>query len=429
MKVAVIGAGFTGLAAAWDLAQAGHQVVVYEGADRPGGLAAGFSQPQWQWQLEHHYHHIFSSDKAIINWVTEVGLADLLFFSRVKTSMRYDGQQFQLDSPLSLLRCPVVSSVAKVRTAATLAMFKLLPMWQWLEQWTVAEFLQKSMGEESWRVLWQPLMQDKFGQYAEQVNAAWFWARIQARTPQLGYFTGGFGNLAEQVMEKLRANQVEIHLDAPVERIDRDGQNWRVSASKKRATSEEVTFDTVLFTGSAPLLSKLVTTLPDHFLDDILQLRGLAARTLVLELDKSFFADGTYWLSVNESSWPFLAVLEHTNLVSPKRYGGKHIVYVAKYLETTDPLYACSAIDLLKQYQPSLDQLSPGFQKSVKQLWTYSAPFAQPVPLLRHSRHVPPIKTPLPGLFWASMQHVYPWDRGTNFAVDIGRQAARLINS
>jgi hypothetical protein len=30
-------------------------------------------------------------------------------------------------------------------------------------------------------------------------------------------------------------------------------------------------------------------------------------------------------------------------------------------------------------------------------------------------------------LYFASMSQVYPWDRGTNFAVEIGRRAARMI--
>jgi hypothetical protein len=30
-------------------------------------------------------------------------------------------------------------------------------------------------------------------------------------------------------------------------------------------------------------------------------------------------------------------------------------------------------------------------------------------------------------LFFASMSQVYPWDRGTNFAVEIGRRAARMM--
>ena len=41
MKIAIIGAGFGGMAAAYDLSKAGHQVTIYEAAAQVGGLAAG----------------------------------------------------------------------------------------------------------------------------------------------------------------------------------------------------------------------------------------------------------------------------------------------------------------------------------------------------------------------------------------------------
>jgi hypothetical protein len=53
--------------------------------------------------------------------------------------------------------------------------------------------------------------------------------------------------------------------------------------------------------------------------------------------------------------------------------------------------------------------------------------YAQPVPLVNHSKNIPKIRTPIDGLYFASMSQVYPWDRGTNFAVEIGRRAAGMM--
>ncbi len=39
-KIAILGAGFGGMAAAYDLRRLGHQVTIYEAAEQAGGLAA-----------------------------------------------------------------------------------------------------------------------------------------------------------------------------------------------------------------------------------------------------------------------------------------------------------------------------------------------------------------------------------------------------
>ena len=63
----------------------------------------------------------------------------------------------------------------------------------------------------------------------------------------------------------------------------------------------------------------------------------------------------------------------------------------------------------------------------VKKIWVSKTNYAQPVPLVNHSKNIPEIQTPIKGLYFASMSQVYPWDRGTNFAVEIGRKAARMM--
>jgi hypothetical protein len=37
------------------------------------------------------------------------------------------------------------------------------------------------------------------------------------------------------------------------------------------------------------------------------------------------------------------------------------------------------------------------------------------------------VETPLESIYFASMSQVYPYDRGTNFAVDIAHTASHLI--
>ena len=91
-QIVVVGAGITGLSAAYDLLGAGHRVTLLEGADHTGGLAAGFRDERWEWPLEKFYHHLFTGDKAIIGLVDELGIADRLFFPRPITSVMHEGR-------------------------------------------------------------------------------------------------------------------------------------------------------------------------------------------------------------------------------------------------------------------------------------------------------------------------------------------------
>jgi protoporphyrinogen oxidase len=133
-----------------------------------------------------------------------------------------------------------------------------------------------------------------------------------------------------------------------------------------------------------------------------------------------------YWHNLpKEAGFPFLALVEHTNYMNPRHYGGDHIVYCGDYLESDHEYFRLSQDELMERFLPALQRINPQFTPEwVRNTWLFRTNYAQPVPLLNHSQNIPDIKTPMPGLYFASMSQVYPWDRGTNFAVEICRRAA-----
>ena len=425
--VAIIGAGFTGLAAAYRLRRAGWQVTVYEARDRAGGLAGGFRDDRWDWSLEYFYHHWFASDRHILGWLKELGLRHRVRFPRPLTVVYHRDRFYPFDSPLALLRFPGLTWPDKIRLGLVTAYLRLTPRWQSLEGKTAHEWLQRALGTRAYRALWEPLLEGKFGPYYRQVNMAWFWARIHARTPRLGTYEGGFQALADQLVDRLRAQGVTFRFRTRVEQVSpHEGRGWTV-----RTTTDEARYDRVLVTLGPPQVARLVPALPEDARRKWAQdLPYLGAVTLVLALDRVFNPQGFYWYNIpKREGFPFLILVEHTHFVPPRHFGGDHILYVGDYVPPDHPYLTMEPQALLEHFLPGLRRVRPDFDLAwVRRFWCFRTAYAQPVPLLHHSRRLPPTRL-LPGLYWASMSHVYPWDRGTNYAVELGfRVAGEMMN-
>lgn len=421
MKIGIIGAGFTGLTTAYRLSKQGFEVTVFESSDQPGGLAIGFKDIGWQWTLEEHYHHLFTNDYHILNLAKEINHP--ILEKRPKTSTYYKNIIYQLDSPISLLKFSPLSLLDRLRTSLVLSYLKITPFWKPLEKITTERFLKTTMGENVWRVIWHPLMFKKFGEFSEDIAASWFWARIKKRTPSLCYPTGGFLTLAQSISEKIINQGGKIYYSTKIIEVKKHGSNIKIATE-----NNNYIFDKVICTLPTNIFTNITKGLPKSYLNKFKSMPGLGAINLVLSLNKKFLEDGTYWLNISDLNYPFLAIVEHTNFIDKKYYGNSHLVYIGNYLPKTHKYFNLSSDELLNEYLDYLKMINPKFNKSwVKKVWSFKASFAQPIIPLNYSQHIPTLRTPIKGLYLANIQQVYPWDRGTNYAVELGERVAELL--
>ena len=443
-RVAIVGAGVGGLAAAYDLLRAGCQVEIYEAEAQAGGLAAGFRAPGWDWSVERYYHHWFASDRAILGLIDELGWSDRVRFPWPVTAVYHEGRFYPLDSPpsrlapalapldrlpgasllsrtLNVMRYPGLGPLDSLRAGLVGLMLLRTSNWRALEQVTADAWLRRWMGERCYRVLWQPLLVSKFGPYAHEVNMAWMWARLKVRTPRLGTFEGGFQAFVDALADRLRQQGARIHLQTAVQRITPQAEGGLALELAGRREA----FDQVLVTTSPGLLTRLTPSLPPAYLARLQGLRSMGAVVLVLALRRRLSESGVYWHNLPKpAGFPFLALVEHTNFLSPAYFGGDHIVYCGDYLEPGHEYFDLSREQILERFLPALPRFNPDFSPDwVREAWLFRTPYAQPVPPLNHSAAIPDLATPIPGLWLASMSQVYPWDRGTNFAVEVARRA------
>jgi len=426
MRIAIIGAGFGGMAAAYDLRKAGHEVIIYESADYVGGLASGFKEPHWDWSVEKFYHHWFQSDSSMLGLIEEVGLKDKVIFPRPYTVLLHEGKWYPFDSIVHALLFPGLGfGLNKIRFGFVGLYLRLTNDWKTLEKFTADEWMRKYAGSEVYEKMWKPLLVGKFGPFYKDVNMAWMWARLKARTTRLGTFEGGFQKFADLFGGILNKMGVEIRLGTSVKFIKRNpAQGLSIDAG-----GIVDSFDKVLVTTSPNLMAKFCPDLPENYLKGLLNLKSMGAVVMVMSLKRQLSKEGYYWFNLpKEAGYPMLALVEHTNFVSKEHFGGDYIVYAGDYLEVGHEYFSMSNEELLERFTPAFKKFNPEFERNwVKKLWVNKTNYAQPVPLVNHSKNIPAIQTPIEGLYFASMSQVYPWDRGTNFAVEIGRRAARMM--
>ncbi len=429
--IAIIGAGVAGLAAAYDLSKNGYRVTIFEAAPQVGWLAAGFKAPHWDWTLEKYYHHWFQSDKHILGLIAELGWSDRVRFPRPYTVVYQNGRFQPLDSipeaiKFTLRNFPLLDTI---RFGAVGLYLRLTPWWRPLEQVTADAWMRKWVGERVYNALWRPLLVGKFGEeYLDRVNMAWLWARLKSRTTRLGTFEGGFQAFLDALARILQQQNVEIRLGTPVtavrHRPDSQAGPWFIHTA-----TDALACDAVISTSSPAAMASLAPQLPASYSRQLQSLQSMGAVVLVLSLKQRLTS--YYWHNLpKEAGFPFLALVEHTNYIGPQHYGGDHIVYCGDYLPPDHEYFELNKEQLLQRFLPALKRFNPDFDPSwLKQSWLWRTRYAQPIPQLNHSRNIPAIRTPLPGLYFASMSQVYPWDRGTNYAVAMGRDVAAMAHA
>lgn len=430
IDVIVIGAGYTGLAAAYDLSKAGLKVTVLEQDQAVGGLAGTFTfEPGVQ--VEKFYHHWFSSDRAVLGLLEELGLKDSILYRQTNTGLYHANSVFRLASPLDLIRFKPLPFWDRIRTGLMTLAARRIDDWRVLEQTSAADWIIKHAGRKSFEIIWQPLLYGKFGEEADNVSAVWFWNKLKLRgssrdkrgSEQLAYFKGGFSAATDAIAAAIKDAGGEIILNTKVDRIL--VSEGRVTGVKV-TSAENYPARAVLATVPIPTFLQLTPALPETFSSTAAKIRYLGNVCIVFELDRSL--SSTYWLNVADPSFPFVAVIEHTNLDHPRHYQGHHIVYLSKYLPVSDAMFLMSEKDLLAYCMPYIQRIFPALRPEwILKHRVWRAECSQPVVVKNYSSLIPPEKTPIENLWLSTMAQIYPEDRGTNYAVLRGRSVAKSI--
>lgn len=439
MKVAIVGAGFTGLTAAYELAKTGHSVTLYERNRDIGGLAGDCTVASAS--IEKAYHHLFRTDTAILGLIDELGQGVSLSWHESKVGIVYRDQKDALhiepfNGVKDILRFPAIPFIDRLRGGMVTFFLQKYTNWQTLIRERALPWMQKWAGQKFTGAIWAPMLKGKFDKYADKISMAWLWARIHIRANSrssifakelLAYPDGGFITIANALVEKttsyLQAKNAGewLKLATAIEKITYKNTKPQVWVNGK---AEE--FDAILFTTPTEVAEKLLQTSitkKENTID------YLSAVVLLFTSTQSL--SSYYWHSITDAKAPFLVFLQHTNLISPAMYKDQQVYYIGAYVPNDHEYLAMQPEQIKKTWFKYVSELFPQFNEDrVGETHLFKFPYAQHIVDTNYQEKIVPYAVPnKPNTYISNFAQIFPQDRGTNYAVAEGIAIARLITA
>jgi protoporphyrinogen oxidase len=423
-KIAVLGAGPMGLAVAYQLVKDGMQPVVFEADNRVGGMAATFDFGGLA--IERYYHFHCTSDNGFMRVLQELGLNDKLHWMHTKMAFYCNSTVHPWGNPVALLRFPELNLLQKLRAGLFLFLATKRNNWHELDKLEATAWMKRWMGEKTYDVLWRKLFDYKFYQYAEQLSAAWIWARIRRLgrsrynlfQEKLGYLDGGSQVLMEAMAAYIKTHGGIINLQSPVQKVVIE--NKRVLGVQINDTFHA--YDRVISTIPLPYVPRLMPDLPPTILQQFQALKNVAIVCVIAKLRKP--VSDYFWMNVNDPNMDIPGIVEYTNL----RPLDHHIVYVPYYMPSEHPKYADADevfVQKVKSYLMTINKTL--CEDDFIDIRANRYRFAQPVCPPGFLDTLPPVKLPVEGLLIADTSYYYPEDRGISESIDFGCKMARML--
>lgn len=393
-KIAIIGAGLTGLTAGYELSKKGYKVTIFEKNSDIGGLMGGFKIGDTL--LEKTYHHIFKTDLYIIDLIKELGFYNNLKWYPEKTALYFDGKMYPFMGMIDLLKFKPLGLIDKIRLGLVKIWLENDKNWEKYESVTAVNWMKKWCGKNAYRVIWEPLLIGKFDEKYKEISMAWLWARIHTRgnSEEMGYLDGGFQQIADRLATKIKEMGGEIKLNS----------EFNPSKSPSFGKGD---FNKIIYTG--PLNN----------------IEYLGAICVVFTSKQSL--SPYYWHNINDIDSPFVAFIQHTNLVDKKNYGSKNVYYLGKYLANDDKIMRMNEDKIKNIYFDYLKKIYKVFDKKlVKKSWVFKLKNAQHIVTTNYQLRITNYELKK-NVYQANFAQIYPEDRGINFSVREGKKVAALI--
>lgn len=422
MKYTVLGAGPMGLMVAMELLKQGQEVDIYERDDRIGGMSASFDFAGLE--IERYYHFICKTDFPLFDLLKELGLSDRLRWTDTKMGFFYNGKLYKWGTPLALLSFDKLSLLSKLRYGLHAMYAKSIKDWRPFDQMRATEWLRKWVGERTYQVLWKSLFELKLFEHTENISAAWIGTRIKRVAlsrrnlmhESMGYLEGGSAILLRAMEKFIRDRGGRIFLKSGVD---------KVNVNNSKVTSilvggNEIPTDVVISTVPIQYVPNLVPDLPSEFADRINAIKNIPVACVILKLKQPLSEN--FWMNINDPAIEIPGVIEYSNLnqMTPS------VLYAPFYMPKTHAKWGKSNDELVDEVIGYLQRINPKFSPAwVEARHCHRYEFAQTICPPGFFAQLPPMVTPIAGLYMADTAYYYPEDRSINESINTARELTR----
>ena len=426
-SIIIVGGGITGLSAAYIAAKSGRKVRVIEAKEQFGGLLNTF--PIGGNRLEFFYHHFFTHDVELLWLLRELKLEDQIIWDNTQMGIYRNKKIYSFNSPTDLLKFKPISFFGKIRFGLTSFFLGKFADWQIKEGISALDWFYKYAGKSVTDSIWKPLLDIKFGPYANEVPLSWMIGRLRQRmnsrkkgAEQLGYLDGSLQILLDALLKELKDLGVELISGAPVLELIIENQTLNGIITEKGIFKN----GDFLFTIPTVFLTRLLEKEAPKYAQKLNQIEYFGAVCTILEMKKPL--SDFYWLNIADSGFPFGGVIEHTNLINAKNYNHSHIAYLSRYFASTEPIYEMTNEEISELMVEKIKIIFPDFDfHDLIKIHVFRTNTAATVCDKFFSKKIPKCKSPIRNLFLSNMAHVYPDERSANNSIRIAAEACKVM--
>ncbi len=425
-RVAVLGAGPMGLAAAHELLKRGYQPVIFEADDRVGGMTAAFDFSGLT--IERYYHFHCTSDTAFLEMLEELGIADRMRWTETRMAYWYRGRLQPWGNPIALLKFRGLGLLAKIRYGLFAFWCTRRNDWRPLDRVNARDWVLRWVGPQAYEILWRRLFEYKFYHFTDNLSAAWIWSRIRRLgrsrynlfREKLGYLENGSDTYLQAAAAHIREKGGIIRLKSPVAKVHlRDGA---VHAVETEGLMER--FDRVISTVPLPFVPRLIPDLPRPVLDAYASVDNIAVVCVIVKLSRALSEN--FWVNINDPEMDIPGLVEYTNLQPLEN----HVVYVPYYLPGDHPSFGQPDEWFTERVCRYIRTINPELgEGDILDVRASRYRFAQPICDPGFSSKLPPADLPVEGLWVADTSYYYPEDRGISESIAFGRKLAVMATS